>query len=106
MLNLRLNKELIDRQIILKGIILRPLHFPQFIHPVAYALDFALPGKFVPDCLRILIGRGDGHDSGLAAGAHRADADPRLVVELGKFQALLEGLKGRLEFLRAGALRL
>jgi hypothetical protein len=58
----------------------------QFVHPAAYSLEFSLPGKFVPDGLRILIRRRDGHDSRLAAAAHRTHSDPRLIVELDKFQ--------------------
>lgn len=69
---------------------------PQLVHPVAHALQLALPGKLVPNRLRILIRRRDGHDSRLPAARHRTHADPRLIVELREFQPLLEGLRAAL----------
>lgn len=66
---------------------------------VAGSLEFALPRELFPDGQRILVGRRDGHDArGVALSAH---VNPRLVVEQGRFQAILEGLHRRVEFLRA-----
>ena len=73
----------------------RPSRPGQLVHPAARALQFALPGQLFPNGRSKLVRRRDRHDAGSVAAAHRAAADPRLIVELRQLQSLSKCLQRR-----------
>src|SRR5262245_17498144 len=55
----------------------------QLIRAMSALLELALPDEFVPDGLRVLAGRRDGHDARVSPARRRTPAELRFGVQAG-----------------------